>query len=602
MFNNIIYFIVVLFIYNISYIEGGRLSLSAYDLLIMSNLYIAFLLFTRIIFQGIVHNIHRYEHFVSLRKYHRAVFITSLGAILIFAVDVFFFRLKYWINLIPGAGTYSTVGGVIAICVFLFYLCTIWYFSYPAYSVLFDTRISLESFIKGNISFNLPILFPWVFLSLMYDLISVIRIPQVHRIISGLLGQSIFFGFFLLILMIFMPVMIRIFWRCQPFYDSEKVEALKSFLKKHGFKYRNILRWPLFEGRIMTAGIMGIIPRYRFILITDSLMSQLSTDELKAVLAHEMGHARYGHLVFYFVFFMGYVILSAGLFDIFFYYILSRPEFFNIAEYGRGVEKELLYIWISIPLIISMILYFRYVMGFFMRNFERQADLYSVKIMGTPLYTINSLEKIAFMSGKIRDMPSWHHYSIRERVECLLNTIKDASIIKRHNRFVALSFIIYLSTICSLGYTLYLTPFKERVIYGFIADSIEERITKGTGDVSLYMNLAMIYHQLGKEEDSIKVYEKILKLDPGNHVALNNLAWLLATTRNLGLKNPKRALELARKAVSLERSPAYLDTLAEAYFVCGKRDMAIKTIKKAISIAKENRSYYKAQLKRFSGH
>ena len=35
-----------------------------------------------------------------------------------------------------------------------------------------------------------------------------------------------------------------------------------------------------------------------------------------------------------------------------------------------------------------------------MRNFERQADLYSAVAMGTPMLTVSSLEKIAFFSGE----------------------------------------------------------------------------------------------------------------------------------------------------------------------------------------------------------
>jgi Zn-dependent protease with chaperone function len=59
-----------------------------------------------------------------------------------------------------------------------------------------------------------------------------------------------------------------------------------------------MLKWPIFEGRMLTAGIMGLVPRYRYILITESLMDVLSIEELKAVVAHEMGHAKYRHLLF----------------------------------------------------------------------------------------------------------------------------------------------------------------------------------------------------------------------------------------------------------------------------------------------------------------
>lgn len=599
MFNNIIYFIIVLFIYNVGFVKERSDSFQ-YDVLSMTLLYIAFLLFSRILFRRILYFLKTEEHFQLLRRYHRAVFYSSVLAILIFSLDVYLFGLKFWINHIPGADLMSVISGVLGISVFLFYLCTIWHISYDAYSILFQAPITRKEYIIGNIRFNIPILFPWVFLSFIYDILSLIKAPFVQEIISGILGQSIFFGTFLLILMIFMPAMIRTWWGCKPFEDSYKVNELKEFLKQHHFKYREILRWPLFEGRMMTAGVMGIIPRYRFILITDSLMEQLSIDELKAVLAHEMGHIRYGHLIFYLIFFMGYVVLSAGIFDIFFYYVLTRPQILKISETEGGFPKELFFVWGSLPIILSMILYFRYVMGFFMRNFERQADLYSSKVMGTPYYTISSLEKIAFISGKIRDMPSWHHFSIKERVECLLKTIKNTKLLKKHNQFVFLSFFIYLMGVFISGYFLYFTTFKERVISRFVEDALRNQILANPDDVRLYMNLAMLYHQTGDERKSIKMYEKALEIAPSNHVALNNLAWILATSEDRNLRDYGRALKLAKKAVSLKKTPEYLDTLAEAYFVNGKRNMAIKTIKEAISIAKENKSYYEQQLKKFT--
>ena len=82
---------------------------------------------------------------------------------------------------------------------------------------------------------------------------------------------------------------------------------------------------------------------------------------------------------------------------------------------------------------LVLLIYFRYVMGFFMRHFERQADLYSALAIGTPEYTVSSLEKIAFAGGKSRDLPSWHHFSISERVACLRRTIGDPGL----DQFVA---------------------------------------------------------------------------------------------------------------------------------------------------------------------
>jgi len=96
---------------------------------------------------------------------------------------------------------------------------------------------------------------------------------------------------------------------------------------------------------MMTAGIMGIVPRYRYILVTDSLLETLSLEELKAVLAHEMGHAKYRHLLFYILFFVGYMVLSFGLSDLFasLSIIVDKPfvigDFIVIGDLRGTVER-----------------------------------------------------------------------------------------------------------------------------------------------------------------------------------------------------------------------------------------------------------------------
>jgi tetratricopeptide (TPR) repeat protein len=109
----------------------------------------------------------------------------------------------------------------------------------------------------------------------------------------------------------------------------------------------------------------------------------------------------------------------------------------------------------------------------------------------------------------------------------------------------------------------------------------------------------MVYHNLGKYREAAKTYERIIRLDPNSSMALNNLAWLLATAEDEAMRDHKRALALAKRAVDLERSAMYLDTLAEAYFVNGMTGEAIETIKEAIAVAEGDTGYYEGQLRKF---
>jgi tetratricopeptide (TPR) repeat protein len=96
-----------------------------------------------------------------------------------------------------------------------------------------------------------------------------------------------------------------------------------------------------------------------------------------------------------------------------------------------------------------------------------------------------------------------------------------------------------------------------------------------------------------------QAYETSLALQPDQPQVLNNLAWLLATCPDDRLRDPPRALALAQRAAALEQSAFILDTLAESYFANGRYAEAVAAGKRALALAKGDRSHYEAQLDRF---
>ena len=602
MFNNILYFIVVLLIFNIGYpVTPPEESM----LFTAAMLFLSWLIFSLYCSSAFVRLLKLSDaaegHEGRLaERYQRLNVRLSILAIFFFALAVCVFNLKQWLYLIPLVRNSSLLQGTVALSLFFFYLITIWHIAYPAYAAAFQVGITRRSFILSNIRFNIPVLFPWAALSLVYDLLALTPWGGVDGIFEDLYGQMVFFTLFLTLLMIFMPGVIQYWWGCKPLSSSDRGRELERFLTEKGFRYRRLLKWPIFEGRMMTAGIMGIIPRYRYILMTDALMEVLSVDELKAVLAHEMGHAKYRHLLLYILFFVGYMVISFGFSDFFMYLFTLYPGFSEILTGGETSSVSLLYLVLSLPMLITLVVYFRYVMGFFMRNFERQADLYSAKVMGGASSIISSLEKIALFSGKSRDLPSWHHFSIGQRVDFLWRTVKEKTLLKKHNRFVLISFFVYFLSMCVLGYALNFGPVKEGMNYSILKKVLIERIKKEPDNLTIYYNLAMVSQQMGDDKEAIHYYDRIIERDHSQAGALNNLAWLLVTGKDTSPEELHRALNLARRAVELKPEPEFLDTLAEACFVNGNRDEAVRVIKRAIEKATSNRSYYEGQLKKFS--
>ena len=601
MFNNIIYFIVVLLIFNVSYSNISPDESLLYSIAGLVICWVAFAAYCRWSFSNFNRRVvsGRVPEGALAERYDRLNLRLSILAILLFAIAIYFFNFKQWLLAIPGFAAFSVVQGLCAVALFLSYLCTTWYLAWPTHQALFHVNVGRRSFVLSNLRFNLPVLFPWFVLTFVFDLLSLSSWASSSAFLNSLYGQMLFFTVFLSVLVVVMPKFIQYWWGCKPLEASEKGRHLAHFLSKKGFRYRHLLNWPIFEGRMMTAGIMGIVPRYRYILVTDALMSALSIEELESVLAHEMGHARYFHLLFYVLFFVGFMVISFGLSDVYIYmaYVWSPLAALISEEDARSMT--LFYLSVSVPMLLTLLIYFRYIMGFFMRHFERQADLYAATVMGTPAFIITALEKIAHLSGKSRDMPNWHHFSIGERVACLSKTLEAPRMAGKQNRFVLIAFLVYLAGIGCLGYYLNFGDVKTHMSYALVSKELSRKLEEHPRDINLAMNLAMVYQRMGKEAATMDLYEQIIGWNPSQAVALNNLAWMMLTASNPDFMNNTRALALARKAVALQPVPQFLDTLAEACYQNGLRDEAIQVIQKAILKANENKDYYESQLRKY---
>lgn len=83
--------------------------------------------------------------------------------------------------------------------------------------------------------------------------------------------------------------------------------------------------------------------------------------------------------------------------------------------------------------------------------------------------------------------------------------------------------------------------------------------------------------------------------DQADVPAMNNLAFLLATSTNPKVRDPKEAVSVGQKAVQMEPdNPACLDTLATAYFEAGQPPQAAETERRALRLKPDDPSYRKA--------
>jgi len=602
MFANFIYFIIVLLIY-ITYQPPEKTNFGPFEtLFLFLCLIFIFVSFTRLQFHKLEKQISKNNFSFLVYKFDAIMTRQSIAAILLFGINIYGLNLpSFFINL-PVFSTIPTFLALIFLGIFIFYLSIIWVFAHKPYRLLYKTDDSRQSYVWSNITFSIPVLLPWLFLSGILDFINSLPFELPKQLLATTEGQVIYFLIFLFAIAIIGPAIIQKFWRCKPLEKGDDRSRIEFLCKKADLKYANILYWPAFGSRMITAGVMGLIKKFRYILVTGPLLSFLEPDEIDAVIAHEIGHIKRKHLIFYLVFFTGYMLLSYATYDLIIYLIIFSEPVLKLIT-GMGLSRTTtISTMFSIAEICIFLIYFRYVFGYFMRNFERQADCYVYTLFDTAKPLISTFEKITATSGQSPDRPNWHHFSIRERIDYLNKCEADKNYISRHDRKIQKSIAVYFAAIVLvgiIGYSLNFGTAGKELNNHFIEKIIFRELEKSPNDPNLYQTLGDIYYNANNYNGVKQAYEKALTLNPNNPHVLNNLAWLYATCDDLNFRNSIRALKLSKKAVTLLKEPHILDTLAESYFVNGKYEKAIAAELRALELVKSNRSYYKKQLEKF---
>jgi tetratricopeptide (TPR) repeat protein len=99
------------------------------------------------------------------------------------------------------------------------------------------------------------------------------------------------------------------------------------------------------------------------------------------------------------------------------------------------------------------------------------------------------------------------------------------------------------------------------------------------------LNLAGVLVLVGRPKEAEQQYAKILEVNPKSASAHNNLAWMLATSAETKLRDPARAVVLAKKAVELEpKQGMWWNTLGAAQYRTGDWKATVEALKKSMEL------------------
>ncbi|MFH1075378.1 MAG: M48 family metalloprotease [Pseudomonadota bacterium] len=604
MFTNFIYFIIAILIYS-SHIPPDKIYLGGVEtaiiLIVTLAGYIAFIR-RRYISLAQAARLNMYPERLQ-RRYNSFFSQHATLALVLFAFDIYLLNIKSFIIRIPIISGLPTLTDAFSLLIFIGYLSIIWWYDYESYKALFKITSSRKGFVRTHLALNLPLLFPWLIISLLVDAINRLPFALPKKLLDTPEGQVIIFSLFLIVVSVFLPALIQSFWGCRPLTGPAR-KRIEDLCNKERLQFRDILLWPAFNGNALFAGVMGIVRQFRYILLTRTLIDILTDEELDAVVAHEIGHVKQKHLIFYLFFIIGFMIFLYAFEDIIRYVFVMTDWLFASPETIGFNDSSIISIIYTLFLAFLFVGYFRFIFGYFMRNCERQADLYAMVSSGHPGALISSFEKLSLFTGTAKKTPSWHHYSIQERIDYLERSFADKKLIGIHNRKLKKSMGIFLVGVVLSGWAGYAINFGsigKTIDRHFIEAVLYRKIEQAPQNPTLHFIAGSLHYEEKKCGEAIASLEKSLELAPDNPETLNSLAWIFATCEDKTWLNYNLALVYATKAEALKPDPHILDTLAESYYVNGFSDLAITTEKKALEMNPEERDHYEEQLKKFEG-
>jgi STE24 endopeptidase len=274
------------------------------------------------------------------------------------------------------------------------------------------------------------------------------------------------------------PTILRYVWSTRPLPVNDLRLRLESICKTIRLKYRQILIWQS-DGVVVNAAVMGLVPWFRYILLSDGLLETMREEQIEAVFGHEAGHVKHLHIHFYLLFAALSMLLVGGV-------LLLVYQFLPYNEIHKWISVSRMEWNNALDLIAMGLVLLCWIFGFgwVSRRFERQADVFGVRCVGWSRDVCGwegcglhhppagqkadrkalcpgaadvfaqALYRIAILNGIAPRARSWRHSSIASRMDFVRALAGDPKKLRRFNRVILLTkFVLVAGTVagCIIG-------------------------------------------------------------------------------------------------------------------------------------------------------
>ena len=230
---------------------------------------------------------------------------------------------------------------------------------------------------------------------------------------------AIFFSFQLLMTVLYPTFIAPLFNKFTPLEESVLVGKIEELAEREGINIGGIFLMDATKRSRHTNAYFSGLGKAKRIVLFDSLVQSHETDEIIAVLAHEMGHLKKNHVK--------KQIATIGLISILLFYLSSKMINWEamFSSFGFSVMPAYAGLFL-VGVLWEPIGFFLSPIGMAIsRKYEREAYNYSLKLLKTADPLINALKKIAKENlSNLRPHPLyvWFNYShppLLERIERL---------------------------------------------------------------------------------------------------------------------------------------------------------------------------------------
>lgn len=222
------------------------------------------------------------------------------------------------------------------------------------------------------------------------------------------------------LLLFLYPVLIApLFNRFVPIEDQTLAQRIRGLMDEAAIPLKDIFQMDAGRRSAHTNAYFTGLGKTKRIVLYDTVMQKHPQDEILAVLAHEAGHFRKRHI------WKQFFAFEAGIFLFFYlgYQVLHWPPLYT----AFGFQEPKVYVGL---LLVGL---FAQKVGFFFlplfmaisRFFERQADAFAVKVMGTSEPMIAALKRLSadnlsnLLPHPLYVLFHYSHPPIRERIAYL---------------------------------------------------------------------------------------------------------------------------------------------------------------------------------------